>query len=171
MDIQVVQNKIFDIRGYKVILDFDLAEMYETETKILKQSVRRNISRFPSDFMFELSENEWEFLRSQIVTSNRGGTRYKPFAFTQEGVAMLSSVLRTDKAININISIMRAFVMMRQFAADYSDLLDRINDLERTTNAQFGELYDALTQIVSKDQSKEVERENRPKIGFKTDNN
>ncbi len=93
MEIEVIQNKIFQIRGCKVMLDFDLALLYNTETKVFKQSVRRNINRFPKDFMFELTENEFDSLRSQIVTSNRGGNRYMPFAFTEQGIAMLSSVL------------------------------------------------------------------------------
>jgi hypothetical protein len=137
MELSIIQHKIYDIRGYKVMLDFDLAEMYATETRVLKQSVRRNIERFPSDFMFELTQDEYnslktqivtlenkktlqtstdgQRLRSQIVTSNRGGMRYMPFAFTEQGVAMLSSVLNNKLAISINISIMRAFVAIRQF--------------------------------------------------------
>ena len=109
--LQIIQSKIHEIRGQKVILDFDLAAMYGTETKALKQSVRRNLRRFPDDFMFELTRDEYSALRSQTVTSNaRGGTRYMPFAFTEQGVAMLSSVLNSEVAIEINISIMRAFV-------------------------------------------------------------
>lgn len=117
--LQVIQHKIYEIRGQKIILDFDLAAMYGTETKALKQAVRRNIERFPPDFMFELSSEEFESLRSQIVTSNkRGGTRYTPFAFTEQGVAMLSSVLNSKQAIAINISIMRAFVAIRNVIAN-----------------------------------------------------
>lgn len=113
--LQLIENKIYEIRGVKVMLDFDLAEMYGMETKVLKQSVRRNIQRFPSDFMFTLDTQEFERLRSQIATSNkRGGTRYLPFAFTEQGVAMLSSVLNSETAIEINIRIMRAFTAMRR---------------------------------------------------------
>ena len=113
--LDVIRNKIYEIRGQKVMLDFDLAEMYGIETRVLKQAVRRNIRRFPKDFMFELSEEEFVCLRSQFVTSNkRGGTRYRPFAFTEQGVAMLSSVLNSEVAIEINIGIMRAFVAIRQ---------------------------------------------------------
>ena len=113
--LQLIENKIYEIRGVKVMLDFDLAEMYGMETKVLKQSVRRNIQRFPSDFMFTLDAQEFERLRSQFVTSNkRGGTRYLPFAFTEQGVAMLSSVLNSETAIEINIRIMRAFTAMRR---------------------------------------------------------
>ena len=113
-DLQLIQSKIYEIRGQRVMLDFDLAQMYGTETKVLKQAVKRNIKRFPTDFMFELNKEEFEFLRSQIVTSNKGGTRYMPFAFTELGVAMLSSVLNSDTAIGINRGIMRAFVAVRQ---------------------------------------------------------
>jgi phage regulator Rha-like protein len=130
MELEVIQNKIFEIRGCKVMLDFDLALLYNIENKALKQSIRRNINRFPSDFMFELTEFEFESLRSQIVTSNRGGVRYMPFAFTEQGIAMLSSVLNSEKAIEINISIIRAFVMMRQFTLSYSELKTRIEEIE-----------------------------------------
>ena len=118
MELSTIQNKIYEIRGYRVMLDFDLAEMYGTETKVLKQTVRRNIERFPSDFMFELTKDEYHSLRSQIVTLENEGkgkySKYLPFAFTQEGVAMLSGILRTPVAIQVNIGIMRAFVAIRQ---------------------------------------------------------
>ena len=130
MEVEVIKDKIFEIRGQKVMLDFDLALLYGTETKVLKQSVRRNIARFPEDFMFELTENEFNSLRSQFVTSNRGGIRYMPFAFTEQGIAMLSSVLNSEKAIDINISIIRAFVTIRQFTMTYSELKDRILAIE-----------------------------------------
>ena len=105
--------------------------MYQTETKRLKESVRRNIRRFPSDFMFELTPEEWENLRSQIATSSWGGQRYLPFAFTEQGVAMLSSVLNSEIAIDVNISIMRAFVIMRQFALTYQELSEKLIELEK----------------------------------------
>ena len=129
MELQVIQSKIYEIRGQKVMLDFDLAEMYGTETKRLKESVRRNIKRFPSDFMFELTKEEFATLRSQIATSNkRGGTRYMPYAFTEPGVAMLSSVLNSEVAIEININIMRAFIAVRQMLANPA--VDRVGQLE-----------------------------------------
>lgn len=114
MELQVIQSKIYEIRGVKVMLDFDLAEMYGTETKYLKRSVKNNIKRFPLDFMFELTKDEWDFLRCSFCTSKRGGTRYMPYAFTELGVSMLSSVLNSDLAIEVNINIMRAFVAVRQ---------------------------------------------------------
>ena len=120
MELQPIQSKIYEIRGQRVMLDFDLAELYQVETRTLKQAVRRNIERFPSDFMFEITESEYNYLKnsmtSQIVISNeRGGRRYMPFAFTEQGVAMLSSVLRSETAIQVNIAIMRAFVAMRNY--------------------------------------------------------
>ena len=119
MEIAVIQNKIYEIRGQRVMLDIDLAPLYQVQTKVLKQAVRRNIERFPADFMFEITIDEYnslkDSLRSQIVTSNKGGTRYMPFAFTQEGVASLSGVLRSPVAVNVYIEIMRAFVAMRNY--------------------------------------------------------
>lgn len=162
MVLEVIQNKIFEIRGCKVMLDFDLALLYNVENKALKQSIRRNINRFPSDFMFELTEFEFESLRSQIVTSNRGGVRYMPFAFTEQGIAMLSSVLNSEKAIEINISIIRAFVTMRQFTLSYSELKTRIEEIEN----QFPDIYKALNYLVDKDKIGNSSKE-RTKIGYK----
>ena len=130
MELEIIQKKVFEIRGCKVMLDFDLALLYNVDTKVFKQSVRRNSNRFPTDFMFELTEMEFNSLRSQIVTSKRGGTRYLPFAFTEQGIAMLSSVLNSEKAIEINISIIRAFVTFRQFSLSYNELKERILAIE-----------------------------------------
>lgn len=130
MEITVIQNKIHDLRGQKVILDFDLALMYGIDNKRLKEAVRRNILRFPEDFMFEITKEEFKSLRSQFATSNRGGLRYMPFAFTEQGVAMLSSVLNSEKAIAVNIAIIRAFVTFRQFNLTYAELKDRIEEIE-----------------------------------------
>jgi len=160
MELEVIQNKIFEIRGHKVMLDFDLALLYNVETKVFKQSVRRNINRFPKDFMFELTEIEFNSLRSQIVTSNRGGIRYMPFAFTEQGIAMLSSVLNSEKAIEINISIIRAFVTIRQFSLTYAELKTRIEEIE----SQFPDIYKALNYLVDKDKNPKTERN---KIGYK----
>jgi len=124
MDLQPIQNKIYEIRGFKVMLDFDLAGMYGTETKVLKQSVRRNIERFPDDFMFELTRDEYNSLRSQFVTLDVGRgkySKYLPFAFTEQGVAMLSTVLNSKTAIATNINIMRAFVAVRQLILNPAD--------------------------------------------------
>ena len=114
------------------MLDRDLAELYQVETKVLKQAVRRNINRFPEDFMFELTEDEFEILRSQIVTSSWGGMRYVPMAFTELGVAMLSSVLKSDRAIQVNIQIMRVFTKFRQMLSTHEDLKRKIEVMEKT---------------------------------------
>ena len=162
MELEVIKNKIHEIRGHKVMLDFDLAELYNTETKRIKESVRRNINRFPTDFMFELTENEFQNLRSQFATSNRGGLRYMPFAFTEQGVAMLSSILNSDKAIEINIAIMRTFVTIRQFSLSYAELKTRIEEIEN----QFPDIYKALNYLVDKDNNPKSTSE-RNKIGYK----
>lgn len=144
------------------MLDFDLVLLYNVEIKVLKQSVRRNLNRFPQDFMFELTEIEFNSLRSQFVTSNRGGLRYMPFAFTEQGIAMLSSVLNSDKAIEVNISIIRAFVTFRQFSLTYNELKDRIVEIE----SQFPDIYKALNYLVDKD-AVTKNNEQRNKIGYK----
>ena len=171
MDLQVIQNKIFEVRGCRVMLDFHLAELYQVETRALKQAVKRNIERFPSDFMFVLTQEEANLLLSIGVSQNVIPPAYNfgvamPMAFTEQGVAMLSSVLRSKVAIEVNISIMRAFVLMRQMAIGYEELSRRIEELEVSTDAQFNELYQALTQLLS--QSKQ-QKERRP-VGFVTYN-
>ena len=170
MHLLTIQKKIFEIRGQKVMLDFDLAELYETETKYLKRAVRANIKRFPPDFMFELTKAEWENLRCNFSTSNnRGGTRYSPFAFTEQGVSMLSSILNSDKAIDVNISIMRAFVFIRQYALTHSDLTEKLKELETKYNQQFKDVYEALNYLLNKDKQ-ETEQKERKRIGFKAGN-
>ena len=171
MDLQIIQNNIFEVRGCRVMLDYHLAELYQVETRALKQAVKRNIERFPSDFMFVLTQEEANLLLSIGVSQNVIPPDYNfgvamPMAFTEQGVAMLSSVLRSKVAIEVNISIMRAFVLMRQMAIGYEELLRRIEELEVSTDAQFNELYQALTQLLS--QSKQ-QKERRP-VGFVTYN-
>ena len=119
---ETIIRKIFGIRGNKVMIDFDLASMYGVSTKVLKQAIKRNIRRFPNDFMFELTKSGFEILRSQIVTSSWGGTRYQPFVFTEQGVAMLSGILNSVHAIQVNIAIMRAFVQLRQILESNKEL-------------------------------------------------
>lgn len=153
------------------MLDYHLAELYQVETRALKQAVKRNIERFPSDFMFVLTKEEANLLLSIGVSQNVIPPAYNfgvamPMAFTEQGVAMLSSVLRSKVAIEVNISIMRAFVLMRQMVIGYEELLRRIEELEVSTDAQFNELYQALTQLLS--QSKQ-QKERRP-VGFVTYN-
>ncbi len=200
-EITTIQNKIHEIRGQRVMLDFDLAQMYGVETKVLNQSVKRNIERFPEDFMFQLTKGEWEILRSQIVTANvlenegdsslrsqfvtlkngRGQhKKFLPYAFTEHGVAMLSSVLRSPLAIQVNIGIMRAFVEMRhtlsniampakvaeleqsieQLKLDIEDCLHDQNDINESTRAQLDAISTALAELQPKAQKP------RRKIGF-----
>ncbi len=132
------------------MLDSVLAELYEVETKVLVQAVGRNKERFPDDFMFRLNVEEFARLRSQIVTSNatRGGRRYAPYAFTEQGVAMLSSVLRSERAVQVNIEIMRAFVRLRQMLASDQDLARRLNELEKKYDRQFGVVFEAIRQLM-----------------------
>lgn len=169
MDLQIIQNKIFEVRGCRVMLDYHLAELYQVETRALKQAVKRNIERFPDDFMFVLTKEEANLLLSIGVSHFVIPPDYNfgvamPMAFTEQGVAMLSSVLRSKVAIEVNISIMRAFVLMRQMAVGYEELLKRIGELEVSTDAQFNELYQPLTQLLSQSQQ---QKERRP-IGFVT---
>ena len=169
MDLQIIQNKIFEVRSCRVRLDYHSAELYQVETRALKQAVKRNIERFPGDFMFVLTQEEANLLLSIGVSQNVIPPDYNfgvamPMAFTEQGVAMLSSVLRSKVAIEVNISIMRAFVLMRQMAIGYEELSRRIEELEVSTDAQFNELYQALTQLLS--QSKQ-QKERRP-VGFVT---
>lgn len=149
MDLQLIQNKIYKIRGQRVMLDFDLANLYSTETKRLKEAVRRNINRFPPDFMFELTTQEWEILRSQIASSSWGGTRYSPFAFSEQGVAMLASVLKSETAIQVNIQIVRAFIALRQFTLGYAELYQKLENFMVETNLQFNDIYTALAEMAS----------------------
>ncbi len=163
MELEVIKNKIVEIRGHKVMLDFNLALLYSVETRVLKQAVKRNGNRFPEDFMFVLTEKEIGQLVSQAVIPSKsylGGAF--PFAFTEQGIAMLSSVLNSEKAIEINISIIRAFVVMRQFTLSYSELKTRIEAIE----SQFPDIYKALNYIVAKDSDPKSGSE-RPKIGYK----
>jgi len=143
-----VINKIYLIRKQSVMLDRDLAKLYDVETKYLKRAVKRNIDRFPNDFMFELSKDEVESLRCQIGTSNWGGTRYAPMAFTEQGVAMLSSVLRGKRAVQVNVAIMRAFVQLRKMAGNYKELLNRIEAMEKKYDKQFAVVFDAIKQLM-----------------------
>jgi hypothetical protein len=142
----VIEKMIYIIRDQKVMLDSDLAELYEVDTKVLNQGVKRNMGRFPQDFMFQLTAEECNSLRSQIVTSKvgRGGRRYLPYVFTENGVAMLSSVLSSEKAIQINVSIMRIFTRLRSFLMLEKDLSDRVTKLEQGTNQMFKVVFERL---------------------------
>jgi hypothetical protein len=168
---QVIAEKIYRIRGHRVMLDSDLAEMYEVETKVLKQAVRRNLIRFPDDFMFELTKEESEVLRSQFVTSkteHRGGSRYLPFCFTESGVAMLSSILNSERAIAVNIQIIRIFVRLRQLLADNTDLRLEIEKIKNKLDNQ-----DKNMEIVFRYLDELLEAKHNPqprrRIGYKSD--
>lgn len=171
MQLQIIQKKIYEIRGQKVMLDFDLALLYKVQTKNLNLAVKRNLKRFPYDFMFRLIKKEWKSLRLQIETSKkRGGTRYLPYAFTELGVSMLSSVLNSDKAIEVNIAIMRAFVFIRQYALSHKDLTNKLKELETLYNKRFKDVYEAINYLMQKDKEKtdqEINFKNRVRIGFK----
>ena len=151
--------------------DFDLANLYGMETRVLKQAVRRNIDRFPEDFMFQLNENEWNMLlRSQFVTLKMGSgkqPKYLPFAITEHGVAMLASVLNSPKAIQLNIAIIRAFIVLRALALNYKELSDKLRELEQKYNQQFSDVYEALQYLMEEKEQTVAQRERR-RIGFKT---
>lgn len=148
---EVVERRIFLIRGHKVLLDNHLAELYGVDTRQLNQQVRRNRKRFPSDFMFQLTRQEACFLRSQSVISKggRGGRRYAPLVFTEQGVAMLSSVLNSDRAIQVNIAIMRAFVKLREILATHKDLARKLEALARKCDDQFAAVFDAIRRLMT----------------------
>ena len=154
---------IWQFRGHRVMMDNDLATLYGVETKRLKEKVRRNINRFPKDFMFELNENEFESLRTQFATSKRGGTRYAPMAFTEQGVAMLSSVLNSEKAIQVNIEIMRAFAKYRGLLKETEEIRTEIKTLDEKINKVFKYL---LARIDELHQNKK-ELQERKRIGYK----
>ena len=181
--IQSIQNRIYEIRGERVMLDRDLATLYETETKRLKETVNRNIKRFPKDFMFQFTKEEWEGLRfqfetlektdnplrTQIATSNRGGTRYLPYAFTEQGVAMLSGILNSERAINMNIAIMRAFVEVRRVLLTQNDLKEQMKELKERIgghDAQLNQIYDALENLLD-EKAAQRKWDERARIGFK----
>jgi hypothetical protein len=149
--VEQIEKAILLIRRQKVMLDRDLAVLYEVPTRALKQAVRRNIKRFPPDFMFELTKEEFQNWRSQFVTSNRDkmGLRYKPMAFTEQGVAMLSSVLNSDRAIDVNIEIMRAFVRLRRTLAAHKDLARKLAALEEKYDEQFKVVFEAIHQLMT----------------------
>ncbi len=181
--LQTIQSKIYEIRGQRVMLDFDLAELYGIETKYLKRSVKNNIRRFPSDFMFELTKEEFDSLRCNFSTSKRGGIRYMPFAFSEHGVAQLSAVLNSDIAIEVNIQIIRTFVAMRQWIttppidknAELREEMKKLkkymeevfadqNDINEDTRIQLELINRTLAELQVR--SKEREKKPRPRIGF-----
>jgi hypothetical protein len=162
-----IERSILLIRGQKVLLDSALAELYGVETKVLNQAVKRNLARFPDDFMFQLTREELEEWRSQFVTSNPGakmGLRRPPYAFTEQGVAMLSSVLHSERAVAVNVEIMRAFVRLREMLSSHAGLARRLDDLEKKYDSQFRAVFDAIRQLMIP-----PETPKRGRIGFRAD--
>jgi phage regulator Rha-like protein len=212
MNVKIIHNKIYEIRGHKVMLDYEIAEMFEVETRTLNQAVKRNIERFPEDFMFQLTENEWGMMRSQIATSsgssalrsqnmtlnedilisqfvtskanssqivmssnkNRGKS-YRPYAFTEHGVTMLASVLRSEKAVKVSIAVVRAFISLKQYISDRKNISKKINSIKDELSerideqdVQIIEIYQVLDKLIQdKEEQKPVKRE---PIGFKSTN-
>ena len=163
---QKILNRIFVIRGEKVIIDQDLAEMYGVETKQLKRQVKRNIGRFPKDFMFELTRKEFETLRSQIGSSSWGGTRYMPMAFTEQGVAMLSSILNSKTAIEVNIRIIRVFTKLREYALTNKEILLQLYNLEKEVKGNSKDIENIFT-VLKELIEKEINPLHRNRIGFR----
>jgi hypothetical protein len=155
-----ITSRIYMIRGFKVMLDRDLAKLYGVETKQLKRAVKRNVDRFPPDFMFILTNQEVRNLRCQIGTSNRGGTRYQPMAFTEQGVAMLSTVLNSKSAIQVNIQIMRIFSQFRQMLSGHEDLKKKIEAMEEKYDEKFKIVFEAIKQLLTE------EEKPKKRIGF-----
>ncbi|MEZ6063691.1 MAG: ORF6N domain-containing protein [Planctomycetaceae bacterium] len=163
-----IERSILLIRGHKVLLDADLAELYGVETRTLVQAVKRNVRRFPDDFMFQLSSEEFAEWRSQIVISNPGakmGLRRPPYAFTEQGVAMLSSVLRSERAIDVNVEIMRTFVRLREMIASHADLVRRLDELESRYEGQFRQVFELIRQLIAPPTPDQKKR----RIGFLRD--
>ncbi|MFA5804285.1 MAG: ORF6N domain-containing protein [Melioribacteraceae bacterium] len=174
LPVERITTKIFLLRGEKVLLDSDLAELYGVEAKKLNQAVKRNIERFPNDFMFRLTTEEYKILRSQFATSSLtgqktgwGGRRYLPLAFTEQGVAMLSSVLNSERAVQVNIAIMRAFVQMRKFLQSNDILAKKLNELEKETKKRFAKQHEEIKIIFEAIKELMIEKEKpKSKIGF-----
>ncbi|MDB5089323.1 MAG: KilA-N, DNA-binding domain protein [Mucilaginibacter sp.] len=183
--IQSIQNRIYEIRGERVMLDMDLAALYEVETRVLNQSIKRNIKRFPEDFMFQLSATEWQNMSSRNVTTypgnnpssqfvmmdlpkNRAG-KYLPYAFTEQGVAMLSGILNSDTAINMNIAIMRAFVAIRKLTLNQMDLKEQLQEIKERLgehDVQLNQIYDAMENLMD-EKIAQKKWDDRERIGFK----
>lgn len=158
-----IETAILLFRSQRVLLSAELARLYDVEPKVLMQAVKRNIERFPADFMFQLSAEEWASLKSQNVTSSWGGARTAPYAFTEQGVAMLSSVLRSERAVQVNIEIMRAFVRLRRILSEHTEISQRLDELEDRYDGQFKLVFDAIRQLMTPAQG------NKNPIGFTAD--
>lgn len=167
MQLQAIQNKIFEIRGQNVMLDSDLADLYGVETKRLNEAVKRNSERFPERFMFRLTIWEWKSMRSQFATASgqyKRNVDATPFAFTEHGVTMLASVLRSPQAIKMNIAIVEAFITLKELAVSYKEIMDKLKELESQYDQQFKEVYEAINFLLQKDEPNESAK--TKKIGF-----
>ncbi|GHT32827.1 DNA-binding protein [Bacteroidia bacterium] len=164
-----IQNKIYEIRGQKVILDFDIAEIYEVETKRINEAVKRNIERFPYRFMFRLTQEEWDdLMRSQFATAynqRKRNTGVTPFAFTEHGVTMLASVLRSKKAIQMNIAVVEVFIALKEFAINYKELVSKLKEIETKYDTKFQDIDQAIEYLLNKDKI-EIEQKKRRRIGY-----
>jgi phage regulator Rha-like protein len=163
--IDQIENLIRTIRSEKIILDADLAQLYGVQTKVLVQAVKRNLERFPTDFMVRLTQEEFEFLRSQFVTSKgRGGRRYPPYAFTEHGVIMAANVLNSERAVQASVQIVRTFVKLRQMVITNAGLVRKLNELEKKYDAQFNVVFDAIRQLMTPPTSQPKQIGFRPKV-------
>ena len=171
MELQVIQHKIYEVRGLKIMLDFDSAELYDVETRILNQAVKRNIDIFPDDFMFQLSPKEWKVMSSQIVMTspNKRPKTALPLAFTEHGVTMLANILKSKKARQTSIAIVRAFIALKQFVLNYKEISEQLKKLENKYNKQFKDVYEAINYLLQKDKQ-EITQKERKRIGYKRNN-
>lgn len=175
-NLTIIQSKIYEIRGQKVMLDFDLAELYGVETRTLNQAVKRNEDRFPRDFMFRLNKKEWEFLRSQIVILEKGKGKYPkylPHVFSEHGTSMLANILKSKRAIKMSIAIVRAFIALKQIALNHKDLAERLDELRKELHERIGEhdtqlaaIYDAIENLLD-DKIEKKNWEERDRIGYR----
>jgi hypothetical protein len=168
MELEIINQKIYTVRNVKIMLDRDLAELYEVETRVLNQAVKRNIELFPSDFMFQLTKEELENMSSQIVMTSKTKRPNSalPYAFTEHGVAMLSNVLKSKQARLISVEIVRAFIALKKFALSNQELILRLNEIEIKYNQKFSDIHQALNYLIQKDK-KSISQKQREKIGFK----
>src|ERR1035437_5276249 len=168
MQLQVIQKKIYEVRGHQVMLDFDLAQLYEVETRALNQAVKRNIDIFPDDFMFQLTKTEWETMSSQNVMTypSKRPKSAMPLAFTEHGLTMLANVLKSKKARQTSVAILRAFIALKQFALSHKDLTEQLKEMENRYNKQFKDVYEAINYLLQKDKQ-ETEQKERKRVGFK----
>ena len=171
MELQTIQHRIYELRGQKIILDFDLATLYEVETRVLNQAVKRNSDIFPDDFMFQLTKEEWKLMSSQFVMTfpEKRPKSALPLAFTEHGVTMLANVLRSKKARQTSVAIVRAFIALKQFALTYGELAEKLKEIEYKYDKQFNDVYDAINYLVKKEKQL-MEQEKREPIGFKPRN-